>query len=112
MLTCSYDAAGRETALQYRKAEGTALAVFTSTYNRIGLRTKLAELDGSITSYSYDAGDMLVREQRTGSNPSDINYPAYDAAGNRNNWTDGTDRTTYTYDAANQLSTAVTGAAR
>ena len=57
-----------------------------------------------------DALYQVTREQRDGDNSYDITY-TYDAGRNRLTKTDAGDTTTYSYDAANHLSTGDDGTA-
>ena len=98
----TYDDGGRETLLAYYKVDGTPLSVYTATYDSVGNRLSVEELDGAEVTYGYDAADQLTSEERTGSNAYATDY-TYDAAGNRLTKVEGSQTTTYEYDAANQL---------
>ena len=101
-VTCShvYDARGRETARQYVTAAGVLVALYTAAYDAVGNRTSVQELDGSVSSYGYDASYQLLSESRTVSYPYAVTY-TYDGAGNRMSINDNGAFSTYTYDAAN-----------
>ena len=98
----TFDHAGRETSIEYRTASNVLLASFVSTYDAAGNRLSVTEADGSVTSYSYDADDQLLSEERTGTHPYFISY-AYDALGNRTSKVENGVATTYVYAAANRL---------
>jgi RHS repeat-associated protein len=98
----TYDAAGRETLLENRKSEGTALAVYTATYDARGDRLTVLELDGVRVTYAYDATSQLIQEQRSGANAYDTSYQ-YDPVGNRLVKDDTGQLTTYTYNPADEL---------
>lgn len=98
-----YDALGRITELTHRKADGSALAHYTYTYDPVGNRLTTTEDGYGTTTYTYDALNRLVRA----AGPEGTIVYAYDAVGNRTAMTDTTGVTTYTYDAANQLLQAV-----
>jgi RHS repeat-associated protein len=98
----TYDAAGRETVLENRKSDGTALAVYTATHDARGDRLTVLELDGDRVTYAYDAVSQLTQEQRSGGNAYDTSYQ-YDPVGNRLVKDDGGELTTYTYNVADEL---------
>jgi RHS repeat-associated protein len=91
-------------AQQDQAAFHTTLSSFDYRYDAADNRTRVAEVDGSIVTWSYDDAYQLTRAQRTGSVPYVITY-AYNPSGNRLTKRDGGAPTTYIYDAANQLST-------
>jgi YD repeat-containing protein len=59
-------------------------------------------------TWTYDDSYQLTREQRAGATSYDTTF-VYDAVGNRTLQVDSGARTTYTYDAANQLITENSG---
>jgi RHS repeat-associated protein len=98
-----YDAAARETNLQFKDGSGNNISNFTYSYDP-GSRLTAETLNGSTTSYQYNAGSELTQS-------GSLAY-GYDANGNRNNtgYTTGTgnqltnDGTwTYTYDSEGSL---------
>jgi RHS repeat-associated protein len=97
-----YDAAGRETRKEERNAAGLLLLSWAFEYDALGNKQRVSELDGSVTTYGYDATSQLTGEQRTGTNPYSILY-SYDAAGNRLTKTQNGAVTTSSYNALNQL---------
>jgi RHS repeat-associated protein len=103
-----YDAAARETNLQFKDGSGNSISNFTYSYdpgNRLTAETlAVATLSASTTSYQYNADSELTQS-------GSLTY-GYDATGNRNNtgYTTGTgnqltnDGTwTYTYDSEGDL---------
>jgi len=79
--------------------------ILTYTYSAAGDRTKLEELDGSVSQWTYDRARQLTSEQRTGAVAFHVTY-SYDPVGNRTLETDAAALTTFVFDAANQLSSA------
>jgi RHS repeat-associated protein len=98
----TYDATGRETLLENRAAAGTALAVFTATYDAVGNPQAWQELDGVRVTYGYDEIYQLINEQRSGANAYNTTY-GYDGAGNRTLKNDSGQLTTYALNAASEL---------
>lgn len=74
---------------------------FDSTLNTVGNITKVTELSGDYTTYTYDALSRLTGEARTGSNSYTKTY-GYDVSGNL---TTLNGSTFATYDSGNKLST-------
>jgi YD repeat-containing protein len=60
----SYDAAIRETNLQFKDASGTNISSFTYTYDS-GNRLTSETLNGSTVSYQYDATNQLTQAGTT-----------------------------------------------
>ncbi len=98
----AYDPAGRETVLSALGPSGAALSWYTVTYDAVGNRTGVLELDGSEGAYAYDPTDQLINESRTGANAYYTTY-AYDPVGNRLTKNDGGRITTCSYNAGNEL---------
>ena len=82
VVSHTFDAAGRETLLENRKADGTGLAIFTNTYDPVSNRLTVLELDGTRCTFGYDATYQLTLEQRSGANAYNTSY-VYDPLGNR-----------------------------
>lgn len=84
---------------------GTALAQrFTFSYDGVGNRTVISDLDGALTTYAYDAKNRLTQDKTSGTNAHTYDY-TYDPNDNRLTASEN-GLTTYTYDAANRLSTS------
>jgi RHS repeat-associated protein len=98
----TYDPAGTQTVLENRKSDGTLLAVYTATYDGLGNRLTVLELDGVRVTYGYDATSQLTQEQRSGANTYDTSYQ-YDPVGNRLVKDDSGALTTYSYNVADEL---------
>jgi len=62
----------------------------------------MAEANGDVLTWTYDALNRLTREQRSGTNAYDLTY-TYDAVGNRATKLTGAVTSTYSYDAADEL---------
>jgi RHS repeat-associated protein len=105
----SYDNAGQILLLANVNSSGTTLSSFNYTYNPVGNRTQVAEVDGSMVTWSYDPTYQLTNEQRSGANAYNITY-GYDPVGNRSVLVNNGSPTTYTYNAANELATSQTSA--
>ena len=107
----TWDVAGRETLLENRNAAAVGLSIFTNTYSAVDNRLTVAELDGTLVTYGYDATSQLISEARSGANAYNISY-VYD--GNKNRLTEYSSgaATQYLYNAANEqiLITPPTGA--
>jgi RHS repeat-associated protein len=97
-----YDPANRETSRQQTTAAGVALTAYTATYDAIGNRLTIAEIDGNIVSYSYDPTYQLNAEQRSGPTVVNVSY-TYDGLGNRLTRSDSGVVTSYAYNAANAM---------
>jgi YD repeat-containing protein len=97
-----YDAAGNLTTLANLKSDNTVISSFDYAYDRMGNRTSVVEADGSRVTWTYDATYQLTGEHRTGSHPYEDSY-TYDPAGNRLLKIHDGARTTFSYDAANQI---------
>ena len=78
----NFDNRSRPTSLTHKNAGNVVLQSFANTYSPAGRRSQVAEQDGSVEAYSYDANGQLSAEVRTGNAPYNITH-AYDAAGNR-----------------------------
>ncbi len=75
-------------------------ASVTTQYNEMGLATKILDLGGGAKDLTYDTLGRLIKQ--VGPHGADQSY-AYDKVGNITTYTDAHGTTTYTWDAANQL---------
>ncbi len=98
----TYDAAGQATEVAHLKSDNSVQASFSYQYDEVGNRTSMVESGGSRTTWSYDDKDQLTGEHRTGTNAYRHTF-TYDNRGNRILKNLDGQRTTSTYDAANQL---------
>jgi YD repeat-containing protein len=97
-----YDQVGNVSAIQALISAGAPLAMCKYTYDAIGNRLAVIELDGSQVTYGYDPSYQLINEQRSGASAYNTTY-TYDGAGNCLLKTDQVAGvTTYTYDQANE----------
>ena len=78
------------------------MSAFTATYDAVGNRLTVQEIDGTRVTYGYDAAYQLTNEQRSGANAFNTTY-AYDGLGNRLTMNASGQVTTYAYNAANAL---------
>lgn len=101
----NYDGAGQLTRLLTTNSLGATIESFNYTYDSKGNRIS-EKTNGGMAQFTYDKSGQLTKEVRPN---GDILEYTYDAVGNRltKKMTKGTTVTTnsYTYDAANQLST-------
>ena len=104
-----YDNADRPLLLANLGSGATTLSSFAYTYNPVGDRTQVVEVDGSVVTWSYDPTYQLTNEQRSGTNAYNITY-VYDGVGNRTLLVNGGAPTTYVYNSANELETSQTSA--
>jgi len=101
----TFNDADQPTAIVHRKSDGTIFARFDILYNSDGLISQSDELDGSRTTFGYDALHRVTSDVRTGTNPYNIAY-TYDPAGNRLTRVKDGVTTNYAYDAADRMLTA------
>ena len=76
-------------------------AVFTNSYSATNNRLTVAEVDGTLVTFGYDAASQLVLEQRSGAEAYNISY-GYDPNGNRLTQSSSGAVTEYQYNAANE----------
>ncbi|QDT40363.1 tRNA(Glu)-specific nuclease WapA precursor [Gimesia alba] len=98
-----YDAAGRETHITHFTSGNVPFSSFADTYGASGNRTQRINLDGDITTWTYDSTSQVLSERYTDSIDTTITTFVYDAVGNRLVKEDNIGITTSTYDAANRL---------
>jgi RHS repeat-associated protein len=101
----TYDNADHLLLLANLAPGGTTLSSFAYTYNPVGNRTQLVEVDGSVVTWTYDPTYQLTNEQRSGASSYNITY-AYDAVGNRTLLVNNGAPTTYAYNSANEVATS------
>lgn len=127
LTTISYDLAGRKTGVRYASGVRTGYGLdavgqiltlisddagsttynrFTYTYDAIGNRDTVRDLNGSVTTYTYDAKNRLTRDLTSVTNAHDYTY-TYDGNDNRLTSSETGVVTQYAYDAANRLVTSV-----
>jgi RHS repeat-associated protein len=106
-----YDTVGNESLLQQTTAAGTMITGYTATYDAVGNRLTVLEVDGTVTTYAYDPTYQMTSEQRSGTVSIAVSY-TYDPLGNpltSNMKYSTTDvihpetETSYEYNAANAL---------
>ena len=100
--TYTYDGASQTSKIEHWKDTATYLGRLTYTYDKVGNRTQLMELDGSTTTWTYDAAYRLTNEYRTGTSGHNTTH-TYDPVGNRLIEVADGQRATFTYDASNQV---------
>ncbi|MEZ4467354.1 MAG: RHS repeat-associated core domain-containing protein [bacterium] len=103
-LTRTFDGLGRLTHLLHQEGDGSTRAELLYTYDVGGHITRIAEDDGRVVDYAYDALDRLVEETITepGQAPETLRY-AYDAVGNLVQREDAGGTRDFTYDANDRL---------
>src|ERR1035437_1427607 len=104
-VTIVYNTPGQETSVT-AKLGSTVLVSRSYTYvngtNNVGLRQTVADQAGNNTAYTYDLLNRLKTAVTTGPAASSYSY-GYDNAGNRTSVTANGVNTTYTYNAADEL---------
>jgi RHS repeat-associated protein len=105
-----YDTANNVTQFHNRTSTGTAITTNDYKYDNVGNRTGMLEASGDRLTWTYDNGDQLKSERRSGASGY-ANTFTYDGVGNRTLKNAGATRTTFSYDIADQLvySQAVAG---
>lgn len=96
---------GLPVRVRQEQVNGAAILDDTFVYDANSNGTEIRHMDGTKDVYVYDLADRLIREQKVSSGgtvTSDISY-TYDVMGNRKTKTVNSVTITYSYDAANQL---------
>jgi len=101
----TYDDASQVTQLYNLKADDSVILGLTYERDSAGKPIGMLESSGDRVTWTYDAGDRLTREQRSGASAYDTTY-TYDPLGNRLVKQASGALTTYAYDLANQLTTS------
>jgi len=97
-----YDTANNVTQFHNRTSTGTAITTNDYKYDNVGNRTGMLEASGDRLTWTYDNGDQLKSERRSGASGY-ANTFTYDGVGNRTLKNAGATRTTFSYDIADQL---------
>ncbi len=106
VASLDYDERNRATSVAWRKGPaGPVLRSFATDYSPSGRRSRIAEDDGAVTQFAYDANGRLVGEARSGPGAYTHSF-AYDAVGNRTSMNAGGQVTNYAYDADDRLTSA------
>ena len=104
-----YDSANQILTVQ-RNTGGSGAYFQTLTYDGVGNRVSVRLVDGTQTSYSYDAKNRLTQDATIGLNTHTYNY-SFDANDNILTNSESGTLTTNTYDIANRLTTSLAGTA-
>jgi RHS repeat-associated protein len=107
----SYDNANRLLRLSNVTTGGTTVSSFRYRYDNVGNKTSVAELGGGRVSWTYDSLYRLESERRSGAAAFAATY-IYDAMGNAILKLDGANRTTQTFNRANQLASVLLNTTR
>jgi hypothetical protein len=68
--------------IEHRRSDDSIINLTTYSYDDVGNRIGALEHDGTVTTWIYDDGYHLTREQRSGSGGFDVSY-SYDSSGIR-----------------------------
>ena len=109
-VASTYDSAGRLTQIVDKNASGATVASYSYTYTYTdgtgthdgALRQTLTDASGNSTSYGYDGVGRLLSATTTGPNAATYSY-TYDLNGNMTSKTVNGVTTTYTVNAANEV---------
>jgi RHS repeat-associated protein len=105
IVTIGYNTPGQETSVTATRGS-TVLVSQSYTYvngtNNVGLRQTVVDQAGNNTAYTYDLLNRLKTAVTTGPAASSYSY-GYDNAGNRTSVTANGVNTTYTYNAADEI---------
>jgi len=104
-----YDEMGRLVRITARR-DSTVVSDYRYTLDNSGRVTKVLEVDGKTTEYSYDAAHRLIAERVSQLGNSRTTQYTFDPVGNRLSMTDSlTGTTTYRYDSNDRLTQSVRG---
>jgi YD repeat-containing protein len=102
----TYDAASQIVSLLVEMTEDPGPRLrFTYSYDEVGNRRTVHDLNGSLTTYGYDAKNRLTQDHTTGFNTHTYDY-SYDANDNRLTSNETGSVVSWTYDAANRITTS------
>ena len=102
----TYDAADKILRTADFTSGNVPVTSFDDTWNAASRRIQRINLDGDITTWTYDKSAQLTGERRTDILGTSTTTYIYDPVGNRLVLEDDTKVVTSTYDAANHLQTA------
>jgi len=102
----TYNSVGQVTDLYNLKSDSSVICSYKYTYDNSNNRINMVQDDGARFTWLYDHINQLKVEAFSGSFPYRNTF-AYDAVGNRILKNENSARTTYTYDAANQLQNSI-----
>ena len=100
LVSHTYDPAA-ERPSSATTSPGRVRRVYTATYDPVGNRLTVEEIDKTLVTFGYDASYQLINEQRSSTNAYNTTY-AYDPVGNRTLKNDSGALTTYAYNAGNE----------
>ncbi len=98
----TWDANGREVLIESRNAAGQGQFTATSTYSPTDNRLTVAELDGTLCTFGYDAASQIISEERSGAYAYNRSY-LWDPLGYRLQQWDSGVLTAGTFNGANEL---------
>ncbi|MEO7022390.1 MAG: RHS repeat-associated core domain-containing protein [Ktedonobacteraceae bacterium] len=104
VMSLTYDSAGHETSIIARHGS-TTLSGYNYTYGTTDLRQNMTDqVTGLVSTYHYDSMNRLTLDAVTqgSTQVNDFQYN-YDKAGNRTSQTINGSQTSYSYNAANEL---------
>ncbi len=111
VIHLTYDGAGHETGITATH-NGTTLSGYTYTYGTTDLRQSMTDqVTGLVSTYHYDSMNRLIQDTVTqGSNQVNNFQYSFDKVGNRTSQTINGSQLTYSYNAANELTSTSDGA--
>ena len=110
-LSLTYDKAGNQTSITGKNAGGSTLSGYSYSYGGTHLRQSMTDtVLGQLNTYQYDSMNRLIKDTVTqGSNQVNKFEYSYDKAGNRTSQTINGTATSYSYNAANELTSTSAG---